>query len=228
MTLHAVIPAAGIGSRMGAEVPKQYLKVAGKTVIEQTLERLLRLPGLENIVVALGEGDPFWPGLGISNDTRLVTVKGGKERADSVLNGLYKLRQLGSDDDWVLVHDAARPCVRLTEIELLIETCVNHGQGGILATPVHDTMKRSDNHNRILETIPRENLWHACTPQLFRIGELTEAIEGALESGYPVTDEASAMERAGQQPLLVECSLANIKITRPDDLALAEFYLRGE
>ena len=228
MTLHAVIPAAGIGSRMGAEVPKQYLKVAGKTVIEQTLERLLRLPGLENIVVALGEGDPFWPGLGISNDTRLVTVKGGKERADSVLNGLYKLRQLCSDDDWVLVHDAARPCVRLTEIELLIETCVNHGQGGILATPVHDTMKRSDNHNRILETIPRENLWHACTPQLFRIGELTEAIEGALESGYPVTDEASAMERAGQQPLLVECSLANIKITRPDDLALAEFYLRGE
>ncbi|MGD9094596.1 MAG: 2-C-methyl-D-erythritol 4-phosphate cytidylyltransferase [Chromatiales bacterium] len=228
MTLHAVIPAAGIGSRMGAEVPKQYLKVAGKTVIEQTLERLLRLPGLENIVVALGEGDPFWPGLGISNDTRLVTVKGGKERADSVLNGLYKLRQLGSDDDWVLVHDAARPCVRLTEIELLIETCVNHRQGGILATPVHDTMKRSDNHNRILETIPRENLWHACTPQLFRIGELTEAIEGALESGYPVTDEASAMERAGQQPLLVECSLANIKITRPDDLALAEFYLRGE
>jgi 2-C-methyl-D-erythritol 4-phosphate cytidylyltransferase len=155
-------------------------------------------------------------------------VKGGKERADSVLNGLYKLRQLGSDDDWVLVHDAARPCVRLTEIELLIETCVNHRQGGILATPVHDTMKRSDNHNRILETIPRENLWHACTPQLFRIGELTEAIEGALESGYPVTDEASAMERAGQQPLLVECSLANIKITRPDDLALAEFYLRGE
>ena len=228
MTLHAVIPAAGIGSRMGAEVPKQYLKVAGKTVIEQTLERLLRLPGLENIVVALGEGDPFWPGLVISNDTRLVTVKGGKERADSVLNGLYKLRQLGSDDDWVLVHDAARPCVRLTEIELLIETCVNHRQGGILATPVHDTMKRSDNHNRILETIPRENLWHACTPQLFRIGELTEAIEGALESGYPVTDEASAMERAGQQPLLVECSLANIKITRPDDLALAEFYLRGE
>ena len=228
MTLHAVIPAAGIGSRMGAEVPKQYLTVAGKTVIEQTLERLLRLPGLENIVVALGEGDPFWPGLVISNDTRLVTVKGGKERADSVLNGLYKLRQLGSDDDWVLVHDAARPCVRLTEIELLIETCVNHRQGGILATPVHDTMKRSDNHNRILETIPRENLWHACTPQLFRIGELTEAIEGALESGYPVTDEASAMERAGQQPLLVECSLANIKITRPDDLALAEFYLRGE
>jgi 2-C-methyl-D-erythritol 4-phosphate cytidylyltransferase len=228
MMLHAVIPAAGVGSRMGADIPKQYLQLAGKSVIEQTLERLLQLPGLEHIVVALGEDDPFWPGLGISNDTRLVTVKGGKERADSVLNGLYTLRQLCSDEDWVLVHDAARPCVRLAEIKRLIETCVNHAQGGILATPVHDTMKRSDNHNRILETVPREHLWHACTPQLFRIGELTEAIEHALESGYPVTDEASAMERAGQQPLLVECSLANIKITRPDDLALAEFYLRSE
>jgi 2-C-methyl-D-erythritol 4-phosphate cytidylyltransferase len=228
MTLHAVIPAAGVGSRMGADIPKQYLQLAGKTVIERTLERLLQLPGLANIVVALGEADPIWPGLEIRNDSRLHTVNGGKERADSVLNGLYKLRQLADDDDWVLVHDAARPCVRLAEIDLLIETCLNREQGGILATPVHDTMKRSDSQNRIVGTVPRENLWHACTPQLFRIGELTEAIESALDSGYPVTDEASAMERAGQQPLLVECSLANIKITRPDDLALAEFYLRSE
>ena len=228
MTLHAVVPAAGVGSRMRADIPKQYLRLAGKTVIERTLERLLQLPGLANIVVALGEGDPIWPGLEIRNDSRLHTVNGGKERADSVLNGLYKLRQLADDEDWVLVHDAARPCVRLAEIDLLIETCLNRGQGGILATPVHDTMKRSDSQNRIVGTIPRENLWHACTPQLFRIGELTEAIESALDSGYPVTDEASAMERAGQQPLLVECSLANIKITRPDDLALAEFYLRSE
>jgi 2-C-methyl-D-erythritol 4-phosphate cytidylyltransferase len=228
MTLHAVIPAAGVGSRMGADIPKQYLQLAGKTVIERTLERLLQLPGLANIVVALGEADPIWPGLEIRNDSRLHTVNGGKERADSVLNALYKLRQLADDDDWVLVHDAARPCVRLAEIDLLIETCLNREQGGILATPVHDTMKRSDSQNRIVGTVPRENLWHACTPQLFRIGELTEAIESALDSGYPVTDEASAMERAGQQPLLVECSLANIKITRPDDLALAEFYLRSE
>jgi 2-C-methyl-D-erythritol 4-phosphate cytidylyltransferase len=228
MTLHAVIPAAGVGSRMGADIPKQYLQLAGKTVIERTLERLLQLPGLANIVVALGEADPIWPGLEIRKDSRLHTVNGGKERADSVLNGLYKLRQLADDDDWVLVHDAARPCVRLAEIDLLIETCLNRKQGGILATPVHDTMKRSDSQNRIVGTVPRENLWHACTPQLFRIGELTEAIESALDSGYPVTDEASAMERAGQQPLLVECSLANIKITRPDDLALAEFYLRSE
>ena len=228
MTLHAVVPAAGVGSRMGADIPKQYLQLAGKTVMERTLERLLQLPGLANIVVALGEGDPIWPGLEIRNDSRLHTVNGGKERADSVLNGLYKLRQLADDEDWVLVHDAARPCVRLAEIDLLIETCLNRGQGGILATPVHDTMKRSDSQNRIVGTIPRENLWHACTPQLFRIGELTEAIESARDSGYPVTDEASAMERAGQQPLLVECSLANIKITRPDDLALAEFYLRSE
>ena len=228
MTLHAVVPAAGVGSRMGAEIPKQYLQLAGKTVIEQTLERLLQLPGLANIVVALGAGDAVWPGLAIGNDSRLLTVNGGKERADSVLNGLYRLRQLADDDDWVLVHDAARPCVRLTDIEQLIDTCSSHGQGGILATPVHDTMKRSDSHNRIVETVPRENLWHASTPQLFRLGELTGAIERALESGYPVTDEASAMEHAGQQPLLVECSLANIKITRPDDLALAEFYLRSE
>lgn len=228
MTLHAIVPAAGIGSRMRATLPKQYLPLAGTSVIEQTLKRLLQVRGVGNILVAISESDNYWPGLGFSSHRRIHKVNGGRERADSVLNGLRVLRQKADDNDWVLVHDAARPCVRVTEIEHLIETCSNSGEGGLLATPVHDTMKRSDNANRILETVPRDNLWHACTPQIFRLGELTEAIVTALESGYPVTDEASAMEQAGQHPLLVECSSSNIKITRPDDLALAEFYLGRE
>ena len=228
MTLHAIVPAAGIGSRMRATLPKQYLPLAGTSVIEQTLKRLLQVRGVGNILVAISESDTCWPGLGISSHRRIHKVNGGRERADSVLNGLRLLRQKADDNDWVLVHDAARPCVQVTEIEQLIETCSSRGEGGLLATPVHDTMKRSDNANRILETVPRDNLWHACTPQIFRLGELTEAIVTALESGYPVTDEASAMEQAGQHPLLVECSSSNIKITRPDDLALAEFYLGRE
>ena len=228
MILHAIVPAAGIGSRMRATLPKQYLPLAGTSVIEQTLKRLLQVRGVGNILVAISESDTYWPGLGISSHRRIQKVNGGRERADSVLNGLRVLRQKADDNDWVLVHDAARPCVRVTEIEQLIETCSSREEGGLLATPVHDTMKRSDNANRILETVPRDNLWHACTPQIFRLGELTEAIVTALESGYPVTDEASAMEQAGQHPLLVECSSSNIKITRPDDLALAEFYLGRE
>ena len=228
MTLHAIVPAAGIGSRMRATLPKQYLPLAGTSVIEQTLKRLLQVRGVGNILVAISESDTYWPGLGISSHRRIQKVNGGRERADSVLNGLRVLRQKADDNDWVLVHDAARPCVRVTELEQWLETCCSGGEGGLLATPVHDTMKRSDNANRILETVPRDNLWHACTPQIFRLGELTEAIVTALESGYPVTDEASAMEQAGQHPLLVECSSSNIKITRPDDLALAEFYLGRE
>ena len=228
MNLHAVVPAAGIGSRMRADIPKQYLPLAGKPVIEQTLERLLQVPGLGRVAVAISATDTSWPSLAISSHERIVRVNGGRERADSVLSGLRTLRQEGHDDDWVLVHDAARPCVRLEEIAQLIETCTSNNQGGILAMPVHDTMKRSDSRNRILETVPRENLWHACTPQLFRLGELSDAIANALGTGYAVTDEASAMEHAGPQPLLVECSVTNIKITRPDDLALAEFYLRSE
>jgi 2-C-methyl-D-erythritol 4-phosphate cytidylyltransferase len=223
--LHAVVPAAGVGSRMRAGMPKQYLPLAGKTVIEQTLDLLLRLPAIETIVVAISEGDPYWPELGISRHARIVRAPGGAERAASVLNGLHSLAQQASSDAWVLVHDAARPCVRLDEIERLIDTCIAAGQGGILAAPVHDTMKRADAHRRILETVPRDDLWHAYTPQMFRLGELEEAIGSALEAGFAVTDEASAMERAGLQPLLVECSSANIKITRPDDLALAEFHL---
>jgi 2-C-methyl-D-erythritol 4-phosphate cytidylyltransferase len=215
---------------MQADLPKQYLPLAGSTVIEQTLGLLLQVPGVETIAVAVTDGDPYWPELPVSRDARVLRAAGGRERADSVLGGLRLLLERAPADDWVLVHDAARPCVTVAEIQRLVETCSEAGQGGILAVPVHDTMKRADSDNRILETVPRENLWHACTPQMFRLGELADAIAGALESGFSVTDEASAMEHAGRQPLLVEGSSANIKITRPDDLALAEFHLgrRGE
>lgn len=225
MKLYAVVPAAGVGSRMQAGIPKQYLPLGGKTVIEQTLDQLLHVPGMETIVVALGDSDPYWPGLTVSQDARIVRATGGKERADSVRSGLLLLLETASADDWVLVHDAARPCVTVAEIQQLVDVCLDAGQGGILGVPVHDTMKRSNKDQRILETVPRDNLWHAYTPQMFRLGELADSIADALATGFIVTDEASAMEQAGQQPLLVEGSSANIKITRPDDLALAEFYL---
>ena len=228
MRLHAVVPAAGVGSRMQANLPKQYLPLAGKLVIEQTLDVLLDIPGIETIAVAVSEHDPWWPELAVSRHPSIVRAAGGQERAESVLNGLKSLREKASPDDWVLVHDAARPCVTAGEIGKLIERCNTAGQGGILAAPVHDTMKRSGGNGRIVETVPRDNLWHAFTPQMFRLEPLENAISGALDAGYNVTDEASAMEWAGEQPLLVECGASNIKITRPDDLALAEFYLERE
>lgn len=223
--LWAVVPAAGVGKRMNADIPKQYLPLAGATVIEQTLSRLLEIPGLSGIVVAIGADDGWWQSTVYANHDKVYRVDGGSERADSVFNALKYLQTVADDDDWAVVHDAARPCVRHTDIDRLIDSCKTDPVGAILGMPVRDTMKQADADQRISATLPRENLWHAFTPQMFRFGILTDAIERALEAGYQVTDEASAMEFAGYLPLLVEGSADNIKITRPEDLALAEFYL---
>ncbi len=224
----AVIPAAGVGKRMRAEVPKQYLALCGKPVIRHTLARLAAHSKIKGIVVALSENDGYWPDLDLSIDKPLWRAAGGVERCHSVLNALHVLSAHADDNDWVLVHDAARPCVRVDDINLLIESIGENVAGGLLAIPVRDTMKRSSKENTVVDTLDRNRLWHALTPQMFRLGVLRDALAQALENDALVTDESSAMELAQHKPVLVEGHADNIKITRPEDLMLAEFYLQQQ
>ncbi len=222
-----VIPAAGVGKRMESDTPKQYLKLNNKTVIEHTLSVFDEHDSISEIVVSISEGDEYWTALNLELSKPLHVASGGKERCDSVLNGLKFLNNKAAADDWVLVHDAARPCLRHEDVTLLIDSLREHDIGGILAVPVRDTMKRSFDNNRIKETVERENLWHALTPQMFRFSMLKNALESAIKTNEEVTDEASAIELAGHQPLLVEGHADNIKITRPEDLVLASFFLQN-
>jgi 2-C-methyl-D-erythritol 4-phosphate cytidylyltransferase len=223
----AIVPAAGVGSRMKADRPKQYLMIDGKAVLEHTVEKLLSHPKIAKVVVAVTDGDPYYPELSIAQHPDVIRIAGGKERADSVLSGLnYVSTQLESE--WVLVHDAARPCVSITDIDRLIDVCRSHQIGGILASPVRDTMKRANSTQDIDHTVDREALWHALTPQMFKTQQLTQALADALQQGVTITDEASALEWRGETPALVQGNASNIKITQPEDLALAEFYLRRE
>lgn len=229
--LWAVVPASGVGKRMGGTHPKQYLSLLDQTVIDHTLSRLLAFEPIEHIYVALSVNDHYWPTTQQSKHQRISTVVGGAERADSVLNGLIAVTQnpLANDQDWVMVHDAARPCVRADDLHLLLKTVVESSSiGGILALPVRDTMKRGNAAGEIVTTVDRSHLWAALTPQLFRLGSLRNTLSRALREGATVTDEASAIEWAGDQPLLVEGHEDNIKITRPRDLKLAEIYLREQ
>lgn len=221
----AVVPAAGVGRRMGSAIPKQYLPLADSRVLEQSLVRLLAHESIERIYLALSPDDAWWPESPLADSARIRQVMGGAERCHSVLNALEALSQEASPDDWVLVHDAARPCLRHEDLELLIERVKDHAVGGLLGQRVRDTMKRVDEADEVMESPDRSMLWHAFTPQMFRLGALTEALKTALAAGFLVTDEASAMEFMGQRPLMVEGHDDNIKITRPGDLALAAFYL---
>lgn len=226
----AVVPAAGLGQRMGGETPKQYLPLMGLPVITQTLMRLSRLAALEAIVVALHAEDRRWPQIPKPESPPLITVNGGDTRCQSVYNGLLALAGRAEEHDWILVHDAARPCVRVADIELLLSMLVKHDAGGLLAAKITDTVKRDDGNEppSVFETVDRSRLWRALTPQVFRYGLLCEALQRAVEAGDTVTDEARAVERLGLRPLLVEGSADNIKITHPQDLPLAEFYLRQQ
>ncbi len=221
----AIVPAAGIGSRMGAERPKQYLQIQGKTILEHTLERLLQLPILEGIVVTINPFDEFWDELAIATHPKIHRVDGGQERSDSVLNGLQYLQGKLDKFDWVLVHDAARPCVELDNIEALFNELEDHLVGGILGVPVSDTIKRINREYGIETTVDRQVLWQAQTPQIFRFGILHEALERAANNQRDITDEASAVEQQGYYPLMVEGRRDNIKITRPEDLPMAELIL---
>ncbi len=222
----AVVPAAGVGARMQAERPKQYLPLLGRRVIEHTLQRLLAHPCIGAVVVAISSDDDWWPEVTIKTDKPLWLAEGGDERCHSVLNALQTLSAQAAERDWVLVHDAARPCLRSENIDELIQRCEAHPVGGLLAVPVNDTLKRADAARNVRETVDRNRLWQAQTPQMFRLGPLRDALQQALAANALVTDEASAMERAGHAPLLVEGHAGNIKITHPGDLALAELYLK--
>jgi 2-C-methyl-D-erythritol 4-phosphate cytidylyltransferase len=222
----AVIPAAGTGSRMQSDLPKQYLQLNGKTVIEHTLDAFCENKKIKGIIVAVSKQDTWWKSLAISSHSKIKTTLGGAERCHSVLNCLQFLAEKAASDDWVLVHDAARPCITSVEIDHLINKLVDHPVGGLLALPVRDTMKRAGKDNIVSETVDREGLWHALTPQMFRLSDLTHALQQSIEKNQMVTDESQAMEKMGLKPLLVEGQAGNIKITRKDDLALAELYLK--
>ncbi|WP_421187490.1 2-C-methyl-D-erythritol 4-phosphate cytidylyltransferase [Aeromonas sanarellii] len=221
-SLTAIVPAAGIGSRMGAECPKQYLSLAGKCILEHTLERLLSHPAIARVIVALAPHDRWFETLAVAADPRVWRVEGGSERAWSVLNGLHV-----AQGEWVLVHDAARPCLTHGDLDRLIATAMAC-DGAILGSRVRDTMKRTDAAGNILATVDREQLWHALTPQMFPTGPLRRALEEGLALGAAITDEASAMERAGFAVRMVEGRADNIKVTRPEDLSLAELYLQQQ
>jgi 2-C-methyl-D-erythritol 4-phosphate cytidylyltransferase len=223
----AVVPAAGVGKRMNADRPKQYLELAGKTVIEHTLLRLLSAEVFTAVAVAISEEDPYWPDLDVSAHKKIITAAGGKERADSVLSALKAIRTVASDDDWVLVHDAARPCITKIDIHHLIDSLKTDEIGGILALSSHDTLKSVQGDNIIVATLDRSHIWRALTPQMFRYGLLKNALEAA-EGNTAITDESSALELQGIQPKIVEGRPDNIKITRPEDLALAQFYMEHQ
>ena len=214
-----VIPAAGIGSRMRADRPKQYLQLAGRTILEHTLDCFLDHPRLKGLVLSLAADDPFWPALPCATDPRIQRVEGGAERADSVLAGLLRLGELGAQEgDWVLVHDAARPNLARSDLDRLLAELADDPVGGLLAVPARDTLKRIGADGRVAETVDRSLIWQAYTPQMFRFAALHRALADALVAGVAVTDEASALEWAGQAPKLVEGRADNLKITRPEDL----------
>lgn len=227
----AVVPAAGAGSRMGSTQPKQYLPLAGRPVLDHTLARLRAEPRIGAVVVALAPDDRDWPSLdaaSLSGGIPVHTVAGGTERCHSVLNALERLAGLANEADWVLVHDAARPCLRREDLGKLMDDLADHPVGGLLGLPVSDTLKRCREDGDVVGTVDRAGLWRALTPQMFRLGVLRQALRTALAEGVLVTDEAAAMERAGWTPRMVHGHGDNIKITHPQDLALAELYLRQQ
>lgn len=220
----ALVPAAGSGSRMGGAQPKQYLPLLGRPLIAHTLDALALHPRISRVALVLSPDDHYWESLAFHPEKLTVFHCGGETRARSVVNGLLALEHQLSADDWVLVHDAARPCLRQDHLDKLIDTLEDDPVGGILAMPVADTLKRADTEQRIAETVPRESLWQAQTPQMFRHALLLDALR---QAGDQVTDEASAIEKMGLKPKLVEGDAGNLKVTYPRDLELAALILQN-
>lgn len=221
----AVVPAAGTGARMGGTVPKQYLPLRGRTVLAHALRPLLDSDRLAGIVLVVSADDERWRAEAPAAGERLLVAEGGAERCHSVLAGLERLADRAAAGDWVLVHDAARPCLSDVDLDRLLDALVDEPVGGLLALPLSDTLKRADAAGRVDATLDRTGLWRAQTPQMFRFGLLRAALSLAVADGVLVTDEAAAMERAGHRPLLVAGSAGNVKVTGPGDLQLAEALL---
>ena len=222
----AVVPAAGVGKRMGASLAKQYLPLMGKTILEHSLSTLLDVPEITSIIVVVSPVDTQWQTFPVFEDSKITVVHGGEERCHSVLNGLQSLSEECAAEDWVLVHDVARPCVDRADIDRMFSVLRDDNVGGILAVPCTDTIKQVTGQ-LIDQTVDRELLWRAQTPQMFRYQLLLAAMKTGLGQGLTITDEASAIELAGHSPKVVEGSSKNVKITCPDDLPLAEFYLQN-
>ncbi|MEN3031274.1 2-C-methyl-D-erythritol 4-phosphate cytidylyltransferase [Chromobacterium amazonense] len=217
----ALVPAAGSGSRFGAPSPKQYLQLNGRPLMWHALATLAAVPAIDKVAVVISPQDEWFDDFDWSLPKLEVHRVGGSSRAQSVANGLAALAP--AEDDWVLVHDAARCCLSVAAVERLIAALAGHPVGGLLALPVPDTVKRADAEGHVAATVPRNALWLAQTPQMFRAGLLARALgEGAAED---ITDEASAVERQGLKPLLVEGDAQNFKVTYPRDLALAKAIL---
>ena len=228
MTVWAIMPAAGIGKRMQAKVPKQYLNVNGRPIIATSLGRIGALKYVNQIIVMLNPEDRVWPTLGLQSNPKIICQTGGENRYQSVLNGLRYLQATAVDSDWVLVHDAARPCVRLADINRLMEAIREHPVGGLLGAPVENTLKQVDDQGEVQQTVDRSRVWSAYTPQIFRFGLLLSALEAVDKSAKTVTDEATAIEQLGYRPLMVEGNRDNIKVTQPQDLNLATQILSSQ
>lgn len=225
----AIVPAAGGGQRMESTIPKQYIKIGEKTILEYTLQKLLSFPLISQIIVVISSDDRHFCSLPIANHPKIITTFGGNTRADSVFAGL----KMVDDSSWALVHDAARPCVSYQDIERLISTVRQNNCGGILATKVTDTIKQSNvalsnGAPSISHTCDRQFLWAAATPQMFNVKQLKECMQKAKQDGIELTDEASAIEYCSGSPLLIECRRDNIKVTRKEDLPLAALYLQEQ
>jgi len=203
---------------MGAELPKQYLTLNNQTMIESSISVLAQQEDIARVVVVLASDDVHWHQLDIANHQKIQTTTGGQTRADSVMCGLEFLKESAAPDDWVLVHDAARPFLTAAALDRLITALHAHPVGGLLAMPVVDTLKKVDSDHIVEKTLSRENIWAAQTPQMFRFGILYDAMQTALAAGVAITDESSAIEFVGKRPLLVLGDRCNIKITRPEDL----------
>ena len=233
MNTWAIILAAGKGQRFIAghrqqNIPKQYIKLHGKTILEHAIEPFLAVESIKRVLVVVAVDDTRWKKLSLQHQ-KLHYVDGGKQRFDSCLQGLQALAELADDKDWVCVHDAARPCITTAEIKRLLTHINNHAVGGILAYPVIDTLKRAthnETHELIQQTITRDTLWHALTPQVFPYAHLRLALTKAIEQQLSLTDEAMAIEYQGWQPCIVRGSRHNIKLTYSEDLELIDFYLQ--
>ncbi len=228
MTIWAIVPAAGIGRRMRAKVPKQYLNLNGRPIIETSLARISSLTYVRQIVVMLNPEDTVWPTLGLEQNPKIVCQYGGENRYQTVLNGLRYLSSQAHDDDWVLVHDAARPCVRRSDIDTLFEQIADHPVGGLLGAPVDNTLKRIDGQQEVSGTVDRADVWNAFTPQVFRFRLLLDALETVDKGQKTVTDESTAVEALGYRPKMVPGNRDNIKITHPNDLNLAAQILSSQ
>lgn len=213
-----VIPAAGIGSRMCSDIPKQYLTLGSLTVLEHTLACFLDHPKLLKIIICLSKNDQYWAGLSIKSHPLIQVVDGGDDRANSVMSGLISLSGQAKQDDWVLVHDAARPNLTRQDLDKLLCVAGQDSVGGLLAVPSRDTLKQINEQGRVKKTLDRKVIWQALTPQMFRFQQLKFALQQALDKKVVVTDEASAIEMVGHAPLLVEGRGDNLKVTYPEDI----------